>query len=185
MRPTVPIGDWRVAVDLVATSSIQNQPGTPAFGCGCTWCENWRLAWSSVLPVDLIQQLRRLRIDLSHPTELYASHEVPGGAFCRVTFHAVGKVLSGPSIWKEDPRVGRTPSYTMIRPPPSEIWLLVASGREVFDPVPEQAGVKKGQLLQVDFRLFVPAAKAAGVQPPSGAERGADAPGHCPGPRAV
>lgn len=165
MRPTVPIGEWRIAVDLPATKFIQNQPGTPAFGCTCTWCENWARTWPSVLPEALVEKLQRLRIDPSHPTDLYAFQEVPGGAHCRAVFYVVGKILSGPNAWSEDPKFGRTRIYSMLGNSPQEIGLSITPARETFDTQPGLGEVREAELLQVDFRLYVPLLGAQGGSP--------------------
>jgi len=156
MRPTIPIGPWKIAVDLRATHEIQRRPGTPAFGCKCTWCDNWSRAWPRAFPGDLASQLQRLGIDLAHPTDFYASDEDPHGAQCRVIFHVVGKVLSGPVVWREDAKFGRTYVYSTLREHPSFIGLAVVPSHETWDDEPLIEGEKQISLIQVDFRLFVP-----------------------------
>jgi len=156
MRPTIPIGPWKIAVDLRATSAIQRQPGTPAFGCKCTWCANWSGAWSRAFPPELAGQLQRLGIDIAHPTDLYATDEVSHGAQCRVIFHVVGKVLSGPVVWREEPNIGRTFVYSTLRERPEFIGLAVVPSHETFDDRPWIEEAIKESLVQVDFRLFVP-----------------------------
>jgi len=162
MRPTVAIGEWRVAVDLDEAGSIQNQPGTPAFGCSCAWCENWPQLWPRVFPADLVEQLRRLRIDLSHPSDLYGYSESPRGAECRVIYHTVGKILSGPNVWIEDPQLGKVFYYARLREAPELITLAVVPARETRDDRPNFDG---RDLLQVDFRLFVPADRDISTTP--------------------
>jgi hypothetical protein len=143
-------------VDLAATREVQNQPGTPAFGCTCKWCENWSRVWPSALPGELQEQLHRLRVDAAHPTDLYAFEEQNEGAHCRVVYHVVGKVVSGPNAWSEDPVNGRTLVYQMLREHPNSVGLVVLPSRQTFFARPLSGAVKGSELLQVDMRLYVP-----------------------------
>jgi hypothetical protein len=162
MRPTVAIGQWRIAVDLIAASSIQNRPGTPAFGCTCSWCESWSRVWPRVFPAALVEQLQRLRIDLSHPTDLYGYSEGADGAECRVIFHTVGKILSGPTVWVEDSEPGSVFCYTTLRAAPESISLAVVPARQTWDDRPNFDG---RDVVQVDFRLFVPTERDISTTP--------------------
>jgi hypothetical protein len=158
MRPTIPIAQWRVAVDLVATREIQNQPGSPAYGCVCKWCENWRRAWSSTLSEELQGQLSRLRVDIDHPTDLYSFEESSQGANCRVIFHLVGKLLSGPNAWREDPAVGRMLMYQYqpLLNQSNSLGLVVLPSQQMvnFSPCPPDGS--DNEVLQIDMRLHVP-----------------------------
>jgi hypothetical protein len=100
--------------------------------------------------------LQRLRIDLSHPADLYAYQELQNGANIRAVFYAIGRVLSGPNAWSEDPNFDRTRVYSCLRNPPESIGVSVVPGRETFDSQPSHGHVKDSELLQVDLRLFVP-----------------------------
>jgi hypothetical protein len=156
MRPTVPLGEWRIAVDLAATSEIQNQPGTPAYGCACKWCSNWKAAESSALPEDLRVQLLRLRIDLAHPTDLYAYEETSIGARCRVIYHVVGKILSGPNVWREDPVLDTMCMYSLVGSSTQQVSLAAFPSRQSFHVRPKRIGGGEEDILQVDMRLHVP-----------------------------
>jgi hypothetical protein len=156
MRPTIPLAQWRVAVDLEATRKIQNQPESPAYGCVCKWCENWRRAWPSSLSAELQHQLSRLRIDIDHPTDLYSFEESVEGAQCRVIFHVVGKLLSGPNAWREDEAVGRTLMYQSQPQHVAHLGLVVVPRDQMFTYSPRLAHRTANEVLQVDMRLFVP-----------------------------
>jgi len=156
MRPTTPLASWRIAVDLEATARVQNQPGMPAHGCQCECCSNWARAWPNVLPKALREQLQRLRVDLAHPSDLYASQELPGGAHCRLIYHVVGKLLSGPPAWREDPELGRMLVYHSIPQCSPEIGLVVVASDQTFDARPKLEAEFSGALIQVDLRLYVP-----------------------------
>jgi hypothetical protein len=156
MRPTIPLARWRIAVDLEATRRVQNQPGLPAVGCQCQWCASWSSIWSSVFPGELHKQLERLRVDIAHPADLYAFEEVSGGAYCRVIYHVVGKLLSGPVAWREDPVLGRTLVYHAVEAASNSLGLVVVPSTQTFDSLPQVKDASVGELLQVDFRLYVP-----------------------------
>jgi hypothetical protein len=116
--------------------------------------------WSSVFPVELHEQLERLRIDIAHPADLYAFEEVPGGAHCRVIYHVVGKLLSGSPAWREDPALGRTLVYHALNKASSHLGLVVVPSSQTFDAQPQLEDVSVGKLLQVDLRLHVPLSEA-------------------------
>lgn len=155
-RPTIPLADWRIAIHLAATQSVQRQARNPAEGCNCKWCGNWRQMASLVLPTDLIKQIERLGVDVAYPTDLYAFQVLDHGAYCRVIYHVVGKLLSGPSTSVEDPALGRVLEYQELRAGSNLVMLAVFPCREGFDARPLLADESAGALLQIDLRLFVP-----------------------------
>lgn len=155
MRPSIPLSNWRIAVDLEATKRAQNQEGLPAVGCTCWLCNKWSSVWSSAFPSSLQEQLSRLRIDVAHPSDLYAYKEVPGGAHCRVIYHVVGKILSGPVAWREDNEYGRVRVYHSVEGATSALGLTVIPSSQTFDARPQVEGASSGEILQVDFRLHV------------------------------
>jgi hypothetical protein len=93
---------------------------------------------------------------VSHPTDLYAFEDHAEGAYCRVIFHVIGKLLSGPNAWNEDSQLGKTLIYQTLREPPEFIGLVVVSSQQTFDARPKLNQANDSELLQVDFRLFVP-----------------------------
>ena len=160
MRPTIPLALWRIAVDLAATQSVQNQPGLPAFGCSCQWCNHWKGVWSSVFPVDVREQLERLCIDVAHPSDVYVSDEIPAGVYCRVIYHLVGRLLSGPPAWREQGRLGKILVYHALNGAPVDLGLVVVPSSQTGDAEPQVRDAAARDLLQIDFRLFVPRAEA-------------------------
>jgi hypothetical protein len=165
MRPTIPIGPWRVALNLRATRSIQNQPGQPAYGCTCRWCDNWSHIWATAFPAELHQQLERLCIDIAHPSDLYAFEEAAGGAHCRVIYHVAGKILSGPVVWHEDSGFGKTLLYHPLKQATSSVGLAVIPCTQTWQVHPTSEQASQGELLQVDFRLYVSLAEKPKLVP--------------------
>ncbi len=156
MRPTIPLSHWRIAMDLEATKQAQNQDGMPAVGCTCSWCLKWSSVWSSAFPSSVREQLIRLQIDVAHPSDFYAYKEVSGGAHCRVIYHVVGKLLSGPGAWREDPVLGSNLLvYHSVDGATSALALVVVPSSQTFDARPHVEGASSGEILQVDFRLYV------------------------------
>ncbi len=155
MRPTIPLANWRIAVNLSATQSVQNQPGQPAYGCKCRWCANWSRGWTTAFPADVRKQLERLCIDIAHPSELYAFEEAPGGAHCRVIYHVAGTLLSGPVVWHEDKDLGKTLVYHPIGDAKTSLGLAVIPCSQTWEAHPNSEHVSRRELLQIDFRLYV------------------------------
>ena len=155
MRPTIPIGAWRVALNLSATQSVQNQSGQPAYGCACQWCDNWSRVWETVFPASLHSQLERLCIDIPHPSDLYAYEDAPGGAYCRVIYHAAGKILSGPTVWRDDSSHDKILVYHPIEEAESTAWLAVIPCSQTWQIQPKSEQASPGEMLQIDIRLYV------------------------------
>ncbi len=155
-RPTVPLADWRIAAHLADSTNAQNQPGTPAYGCQCNECEAWRNAWSQTLPSQLAHELQRLRIDLNHPVDLYAYERTPAGVACRVIFHCVGRVLEGPSCWREMPDGQAMLTYQWLRGGSNFVGLAVYPQRQSTRPAPNNQPPSGSDLIQIDMRLLVP-----------------------------
>jgi hypothetical protein len=163
MRPTIPLADWRLAIDLAAARTLQHRMPAPVCGRTCEWCRNWARAYPTALSSVILGQLRRIGIDPAYPVDLYGSADAPDGEPSpqRIIFHTVGRILSGPGTWwrdvREDPRRGRARNYeplkcsdgTLVAP-----GLSVGYAGEVFDGQSWHAGLK-GPVLQIDFRLPV------------------------------
>jgi hypothetical protein len=154
LRPTIPVSDWRIATHLEATRALQRRASNPAEGCDCTLCQHWAKVATTVLPLDLQKQLHRFGIDLEHPADVYASSYEAGGAHCRVIFHVVGKLLSGPQIWMENLEWGRSLNYKELRPVPQWLGLAVLPAKE-FRMNADPDASAAGDILQIDLRLFV------------------------------
>lgn len=96
-RPTIPFYDWRIALDLEHNQQVQNAPGMPACQCRCELCLAWPELVKKLMPLDLLDGLRRLGVAIDQPNDLYA-HPKTGveSRAARVIYHIVGKIISGP-----------------------------------------------------------------------------------------
>ncbi len=158
MRPTIPISDWKIAVDLQETRRIQRSPGMLATNCECNSCKNWQMVCHEVLPETIIHQLSRIGIAAEFPSDSYGYGSKDGVEPFRVWFHAIGKILSGPSGWSERIIASETiPSrnYIALREEPF-LSLVIQPCREFVDPPPRLDGIDLKNLIQIDFRLTIP-----------------------------
>lgn len=158
-RPTVPFGEWRIALDLDGTRAIASAPAL-ARGCECPWCRNWAEAWERVLPPEVARGLRRLGIDPADPADLYADGENPVATGYAVFYYCVGVVRDGPAPYYQDDTVPYSRDhqvYQELRGGPQWLSVLVAPQRLMHDfpfKPPFQDGIP--DLVQVEFRLTVP-----------------------------
>ncbi|MDG9667787.1 hypothetical protein ONV78_08595 [Hahella sp. CR1] len=153
-RPTIPIAKWKLATHLEATHEIQNQKGVPAYGCDCEWCFNWKHYWKVVLPEELQEQLKRVGVELDHPTDLYEFKSDEDGSSIRVIYHAVGKILEGPNQWKSTD-IGEVLMYSTIREHPY-LSLVVFPQSQSYDKAPVLKNRSAGELVRIDLRLVIP-----------------------------
>ncbi|MEY3371717.1 MAG: hypothetical protein RLZZ537_185 [Pseudomonadota bacterium] len=156
MRPTIPLGEWRIAVNLEYTQSIQNQAGMAAVGCTCEDCQYWSDVWPSVFPVELRTQLERIQISIANPSDLYLYEREANGAHYRVVYHMVGKILSGPQAWFQFEDESKGMHYHNVSDPSRRIGLVVVPSSQTFDCGPKLRDTAGGDLIQIDFRLFIP-----------------------------
>lgn len=158
-RPTVPFGEWRIALDLQATHEIASAPAL-ARGCGCPWCRNWAAAWERVLPPDVVSGLLRLGIDPADPADLYASGDDPVATSYAVFYYCAGVVRDGPAPYYQDdsvPHVRDYHVYQELRRGPAWLYVLVAPQRLMHDfPFKPPVEFPVADLVQVEFRLTVP-----------------------------
>lgn len=158
MRPTIPLADWRIAVDLEGVRQLRELIPPPPCDWTCPWCRNWARAYASALPDAVVAQVRRLGIDPARPADLYAYEAVDQAtrrAPTRVTFHTVGRILGGPPS-SSVARLGSVRPYVPLaseahEPSPG---LSVAYEKDVAG-TPPWADALPGPLVQVDFRLPV------------------------------
>lgn len=155
MRPTIPLADWKLAVNLGQTELVQVSKDAPAFKCSCEQCTMWLLHLEQLLPAQILGQLRRLKIDVRHPFDAYEYGRSDQGVHLRVIFTAVGKVLSGPPSSIEGPD-GSGMNYVALRSDPF-VGLRVVTGADAHN-VPSQTTVpENNHFIEIDFRLQVPA----------------------------
>jgi hypothetical protein len=168
VRPTLALGEWRIATDLIATRAIAGIVPPPVCGRACFWCRNWAVAYVEALPEFLLNQLGRIGIDPTKPTDLYAyDNPDPDSGLIphRATFHAVGKILSGPSLWIELTKLGTHRNYVRPEGAPETVGLSIGLASQLPDRW-SWSGDTKGPLLEVDFRLLVPWLLAESVPQP-------------------
>lgn len=156
MRPTIPIDAWRIAVDLETTRAIQEQPDTPAYGCGCDQCSHWANNVEKILPKSLFDQLHRLGIAPERPTDIYSPHRTDEGEHLRITFHVAGRLLSGPAVWLETEVLGSQLHYRELAPWPNYLGLAVFPHKQTLYPAPVLPASCESELIQIDMRMFVP-----------------------------
>ena len=153
-RPTIPIAEWKVATHLEAKREIQNQKGVPAYCCDCEWSFNWKHSLKVVLPEELQLQLARVGVELDHPTDLYQIERDESGSSIRVVYHAVGKIVEGPSQWKSTD-IGEMLMYSTIRRQPY-LSLVVFPQNQSKDQAPVLNNKSAGELIRIDLRLVIP-----------------------------
>jgi len=152
VNPTIPLLEWKISSNLKASRIIQNQEGLPAYNCKCEWCVFWKLNYFEILPEALMAQMKRLGVDLLNPTDLYKFGGTKQEPELRITYHTVGKVLEGPSVWVEN-ELGNYLSYYLI-PNYNHIGvvLMTASSSSAFHP--SYSGTS-GEVLIIDLRLKI------------------------------
>lgn len=155
MRPTIPLAEWRLAVNLAPTRAIADVADRPAAGCDCPWCRNWAAVHARVLPPELREELARVGVEVARPTDLYPFGESAGRVTYRVTYHGVGRILAGPPLWSETAAYGPVRRYEQLREAPDWIGLSVAYQEDV-DRRPGWATAEMTPLVQIDLRLHVP-----------------------------
>jgi hypothetical protein len=160
MRPTIPVADWRIALDLDATRVLLDTLPPPECGRTCPWCRNWAAAHAAMLPAALADSLRRLGLDLARPVDVYAYAEPAGSGApipTRVTFRVAGRLLSGPTAHIQDARLGRVRHYVPVESPAGALQpgISVAYGRDVGS-LPGPSAADATPEVQVDLRIAVP-----------------------------
>ena len=156
VRPTIPLSDWRLAVDLDATRSIKRQSGHPADGCGCWQCISWNSASRTAFPASIAQQLLRLGVEPQHATDLYVTEESKERIGFRVMYHIVGKILSGPAPWHDaQDETGTMHHYKVVQETPAYIGLRVSTAKQSYQFSPDVPPGSTSDVICLDFRLNV------------------------------
>ncbi|MFA0790755.1 hypothetical protein ACCI51_09380 [Microbulbifer echini] len=154
LRPTIPVHEWKLSINLKATREIQNQSGNPAFDCNCQSCMDWRSSFKEFFPTELLGQLQRVGIDLEHPTDLYQYNETNDGSSLRIVYHAVGKILEGPNQWTKN-EMGDVLMYREVRQTPY-VSIVVFPQSQSYDHAPVLENTASGDLVRLDLRLLMP-----------------------------
>ena len=138
MRPTIPISQWKIAVDLEQTRKIQLHLKMQGNGCECKFCQNWRLVFNDIFPKYLSHQLTRLGICLQHPVNAYGNEPNDGQINnYRIWYYVVGKILSGPSTWLQREKFGDIRNYITLNESPDFLSLAIQYQDQFFDLAPE------------------------------------------------
>lgn len=155
MRPTIPLGPWRLAVDLKPSRALNALDTLPARGCECAACRLWADTGVAQLPAGLTSELRRLGVEPDRPSEVYVHSEDDEAVGVRVTYHCVGRVLSGPSIVRDSPagRAGR--NYEPLAEAPARVSIAVSPQAALGGP-PGWAPPAMQPLIAVDIFVRVP-----------------------------
>ena len=156
MRPTIPLAQWRLAIDLAATHAVNRIDARPAPQCGdCADCRLWASDHALALPPRLATELGRLGLDLAHPSDVYLSSE-PGAkpVVMRVTYHVVGRILSGPAEFRHHELSGRGRLYVPHPDAPRDVGVAVMYQDRSHRP--EWAPADLDDLLAIDLWLTVP-----------------------------
>ena len=170
-RPTLQLAEWRIATNLTATRSVQDDPGYPAHRCDCEWCVEWGRIYAAVLPVEILAQFSRIGIQPDHPMDLYCYRSDAKADYIRVIFSIVGRVMSGPNDWTEDKAFGSLRNYQALRSDPF-LSLLVRRHDDLDCDPPSSYEPGDGHYLLVDFRLAIPHAVSAGAAQKEEAQQG-------------
>jgi len=153
LRPTIPVSEWKLAVDLVLTRKLQSQPDLPAHGSECELCTHLKRGVEQALPIELSRQLKRVGVNLLHPSDIYISERKRDTVLVRCVYHAVASILSGPNQWKAD-EIAPVMLYREIRSTPS-LSLVVLPQRDIYEPSLSFQGIHNSDLVRIDIRLEI------------------------------
>jgi hypothetical protein len=154
MRPTIPLGPWRLAIDLAATRAVNALDVHPARGCTCEDCQRWAQLHDTLLPSTLAEELRRIGIDPALPSDTYGTDSI------RVTYHCVGRILSGPPEFSPESGAGR--HYESLTEKPGEVALAVAYQASIAPAPPAWATAELQPLIAIDFWFLGRRSRAEG-----------------------
>lgn len=151
-RPTVPIDEWRIALNLSDTRLVQKDRSAPAYNCECNLCQRWKEQYRELLPESLYKELSRAQINLDYPTELYEYGRQSENSLVRIHFHIVGKVLSGPQT-SQPKETGRHLHYSEVRESPLVSISVIRHSESLYEYHPEYNKTKSGEIILLDIRL--------------------------------
>jgi hypothetical protein len=142
MRPTIPLGPWRLAIDLEQSRALNALETAPTRSCACDDCAYWTAYGAATLPPALAEELRRLGVSVTQPSELYRICGKPVADLpvtdrraasvraetdtMRITYHAVGRIISGPAVFIEDKRGASECRYVEIHAPGARLSMAVS-----------------------------------------------------------
>lgn len=170
MRPTIPLGPWRLAIELAATRAINARTTVLARNGHCARCLRWASVCANVLPDDIRAELRRIGIEPARPSDVYVLTEHEARTVFRARYHCVGQILSGPPAFHEQPGTGRGRRYAPIAGPDRGIGMAVAYQDQIGSR-PTWAPPAMQPLIAIDLWLTVTGAASGDTAPP---QRGDD-----------
>ena len=159
MRPTIPFAEWRLAIDLAATRAIDALTTPPARGCNCVDCQRWANSHENLLPVALREELTRIGVDPARPLDVYVTSTSDTAATMRVSYGAVGRILSGPAELAGSSTSGTGRNYVILREAPALVAVAIAY-QESIGGMPDWAPKASHTLLAIDLWVNVPATDA-------------------------
>jgi hypothetical protein len=154
MRPTIPLGPWRLAIDVAATRAVNALDVHPAHGCTCADCGRWTELHETLLPSELADELRRIGIDPARPSDAY------GAPHMRVTYLCVGRILSGPPEFSRSDSERSSRHYEVLRREPDVLALAVAYRESLAPAPPAWATAEYQPLIAIDFWVTGPRGQA-------------------------
>ena len=155
MRPTIPLGPWRLAIDLTASRAVNALEALPARGCSCETCQLWADAYAMHLPERFQHELRRIGIEPGRPSDVYILSNEDTYLGIRVSYHCVGRILSGPAVIRQSPDSGIGRHYEPLPEMPDHISLAVAY-QESLSVLPSWADPTMHPLIGVELYVQVP-----------------------------
>jgi hypothetical protein len=155
MRPTIPLGPWRLAVNLAPTRALNALDALPARGCDCAACGLWVGDGVAQLPERLTSELQRVGVAPARPSEVYVHSEDAEAVHVRVTYHCVGRILSGPAIVRESPDGHAGRRYEPLPDAPHGVAVAVSPQTALGAP-PAWATAEMQPLVVIDMFVRVP-----------------------------
>jgi hypothetical protein len=107
------------------------------------------------LPASLRGELERIGVDPARPVDVYLTGTSESDLAMRVSYCAVGRIVSGPAEFTESRTGSAGRNYVMLRSPPAALGLAVAY-QDSIGPVPDWAATSMQPLLAIDLWVDVP-----------------------------
>ena len=173
MRPTIPLAEWRLAVDVGATRALTAEADFPTRDCRCDDCGRWAALYREAFPAELLEELQRVGVDPAHPSDVYTLHDDGVDRTLRLTFHVIGRILSGPADWAPSGEQSAGRNYVPYSASRHQLGLAV--WYESLQSLPTWASEVSQPLIAIDLWLNLPGEAASGGPSARRAQRR-----HCP-----
>lgn len=155
MRPTIPLGPWRLAIDLTASRAVNALQELPARGCSCDTCRLWEDARVTHLPESLQHELRRIGVEPARPSDVYILSDEDAYLGIRVSYHCVGRIVSGPPEFRQSPDSGTGRHYELL-PETSNRASLAVAYQGSLSAMPPWADATMQPLIALDLYVQIP-----------------------------